>query len=135
MRILMTPSTAKNEQKVRLNWMKSSTASKLRVNSSRFETKSWKTMATAGTSCFDLRENRRSMRYVLTHCHGHARADPGHGADRGDEPEANYCADDVAAELAEHVLAGDDGDVKLSGQFARRRRGEEDGIEADVERR
>ena len=38
MRSLITPSTVKNEQNNSANWMKSSTASKLRVNSIRLAT-------------------------------------------------------------------------------------------------
>jgi len=41
----MTPSTVKNEQNNSANWMKSSTASKLRVNSNRQATASWNRIA------------------------------------------------------------------------------------------
>ena len=76
-------------------------------------------MAAAGTPFLDLRENRRSI----------GMSSPIVIVTRGPiqvmalieemSPRQISAPTMSAAELAEHVLAGDDGDVDLSGQFAR----------------
>ena len=71
--------------------------------------------------------------HVLAHRHGHARANPRHGADGRYQPEADQRADDTSAKRAEHMLAGYRRDVKLAGQFLHRRRGQKDRVEPNIE--
>ena len=82
--------------------------------------------------CGSAGENAQH-RNVLAHGRRNPRADPHHGADRGNEAKADQRADNAAAEIAENVLARDDRDVDLSGQLLDRRGVEEERVERDVE--
>src|SRR3974390_3107499 len=133
MRSLITPSTARNEQASRLNWMKSSTASKLWVKSIRVATTSWNRIAVVGTPLRDRRANMRSIGMSPPPPAGAPGADPHQGADRGNQPDADQRADDAAAEIAEYVLARNDGNVDLTSELGDRRGVEKQGVERDVE--
>ena len=86
-----------------------------------------------GHAAARLARQDRQQGKVLAHRHGHPRADPHHGADGGDEADADERADDASAGIAEDLLAGNEPDVELARQLGDRRGVEEHGVEGDVE--
>src|SRR5262249_18319219 len=130
----MTPATARNEQVVRLNWMKSSTASKLWLSSMTLTAASWNRMAAMGTPVFEVRVEDRRHRGCPPLGQGDRGPEQGLGAEGGAGPEPDRGAAHAPPRLAENLPAGHHRDVELARQLAHRRDPQEHPVEADIER-
>ena len=115
--------------------MKSSTASKLWVNSIRVDDRELKQDRRAGTPFADRAREDPQHRDVLAHRHGDARADPHHGADRGDEADGRSAPPTMRPPTSPKMwLPAITATSSWPASLLDRRRVEKHGVERDIER-